>query len=111
MDLEEDSVTVPTYPPSPYPVAAPPPQGRPATVTIASALLFVVAAVQVVYAILTFSALDKAGQIYEEEYSGTEFETLGGGIGAVSVLLIVLYLIIAIGMVLLGVFDLRGKQP
>ncbi|WP_203750031.1 hypothetical protein, partial [Actinoplanes cyaneus] len=103
-------MTAPTYPPSPYP-PMPPPQGRPATVTIASALLFVVAVAQVVFGILAFSALSKAGDVYDVAYSGTEFANLGSTVVAFAVVLVVLYLIIGIGLGLLGFFDLRGKQP
>ncbi|GLW34029.1 hypothetical protein [Actinoplanes regularis] len=102
-------MTVPTYPPS-YPMAQPPP-GRPATVTVASVLLFAVALIQLGYSILVFSVLDQAGEVYDTEYSGTELENVGTVIGGFAGIMIVLYLIIGIGMALLGIFNLRGSQP
>ncbi|WIM96646.1 hypothetical protein ACTOB_000095 [Actinoplanes oblitus] len=102
-------MTVPTYPP-PY-LGASPPHGRPTTVTISSVLLFVIAAAQVGYAFLTFSALNGAGDVYADEYSGTEFEDFGAGLTSLSVMTIVIYLIVAVGLTLLGIFNLRGKQP
>ncbi|WP_203825367.1 hypothetical protein [Actinoplanes palleronii] len=101
-------MTVPTYS-APYPTAPPP--HRPITVTIASVLLFVVAAVQVVFAMIAFSTFDKAAPIYDDAYAGTDFESFGSALATLSVVMIILYGIIAVGMVILGVFNLRGKQP
>ncbi len=84
-------MTAPTYPPSPYP-PMPPPHGRPATVTIASALLFVVAVVQVVYGILTFTALSKAGEVYDEIAERFDADTEGRRASAIELALEGLYL-------------------
>ncbi|MEV6342164.1 hypothetical protein [Actinoplanes sp. NPDC051851] len=97
-------MTVPTYPAA-YPVQPPPP-GRPTVVTISTYLLFGVAVIQIVSAIITFISISRAADVYTDSYQETSRgEILGYGVGV-----LVFYGIVAAGLVAVGFFNLRGKQ-
>jgi hypothetical protein len=100
-------VTVPTYPG--YPV--PEPRRRPTTVTVASYLLYVVSAVEVVTAILTLSNYSRTYDAIKAAYAGTAAEGAEGVVAGFSVGGAVLNILLAIGFATLGYLDGRGKNP
>jgi hypothetical protein len=101
-------VTVPAYPvPNP---AAP---SRPATVTISSALIFLVVAMQVLSAIVVVSISGTLAEAYQEavELEGsTEVADIGSIVRITYVFMAVVYVLIAIGMTTLALLNNRGKS-
>jgi hypothetical protein len=94
-------------PPPPTPAA----RVRPATVTAATWLLLLVAAISVVTFILTLATAGTVADVYRDAYAGTDLEGTEGvatastiGAGAVS-------LLFAIGFVVLALLDHRGNNP
>jgi hypothetical protein len=90
------------------------PPRRPGVVTAASYLLFLVAVVIIVDAVIGLSTASAVKDATAKAYQSAgianadqvaNFATVGATIGAV------VYLLLAIGMVILGVLDLRGKNP
>lgn len=92
--------------------AAPAAKVRPASVTISSYLLFLVAVLQVIGAIVALSTMGTISEVYEDLYAGTELEGVGTTIGTVtSVAGAVFGLLVAAGLVVLALLNNRGKNP
>ena len=73
MDLEEGSVTVPTYPtPNPAPYAQAP---RPLVVTVSSYLLYGVALLQVLLALVVLLTFGTIVDVYRDVYDASEFNS------------------------------------
>ena len=97
-------MTAPSYP-------APPPRARPTIVTVATYLLYLVAAIEVINAILAFSTAgpvtDALGDVYSGTANGDSIKSIavaayiGGG---------VINILLAVGFGLLSLFDGRGKN-
>ena len=102
-------MTVPSYPAPGYP--APAARSRPTVVTVAVYLLYAVAAIQVINAVLTFSIAGRITEAVRNAYAGTEadgFESIvtvafGGGA--------IINLLLGAGFAVLGWLDGRGKNP
>ena len=95
-----------------YTVVASEPKRRPSVVSAAVALLYVVAALQLLSAALTASSLGAVRQVYADAYRGVE----NGDVyvtTATIVLVIVLSIavLIAIACIVLAVLDGKGKNP
>ncbi|MFB9234802.1 hypothetical protein ACFFWC_04515 [Plantactinospora siamensis] len=90
--------------------AAPAPGVRSSSVTISTYLLYAVAALQVISAIVALSVLGKINSVYKELYAGTSaegaesFATVGAIVG------VVVSLLLAVAYVVLGMFNNRGKN-
>lgn len=84
---------------------------RPATVTIASALLIVTAVVYVIGFIMSISIIGTMTEIFEEEFAGTEAEGAEGIAAGVTMAFSAINLLIAIGLVVLAVLNNKGKNP
>lgn len=83
---------------------------RPTVVTVAAYLLYVVAAIQVINAILTFSIANSLTDAVRDVYAGTDAE---GAESIVSIAFIggaVINLLLGAGFAVLGFFDSRGKN-
>ncbi len=102
-------MTVPSYPAPGYP--APEARSRPTVVTVATYLLYVVAAVQVINALIAFANSGKMSDALKDVYAGTgaegaesivSFVFIGGG---------VINLVLGAGFAVLGFLDGRGKNP
>ena len=90
----------------------PPVSPRPATVTVASYLLYAMAALQVLAAVVELAVLGDTRQAYDEAYAGTALADSGGSFAtATTVLGAVVGLLFAAGYVVLGIFDGKGKNP
>lgn len=99
-------MTVPTYPGLP----APAPRRRPTIVTAASNLLYFVAALEVVTAIITFSLYGKTYDAVKSVYAGTAAEGMEGVVAAASSIGAAINVLLAIGLATLGFLDGRGKN-
>jgi hypothetical protein len=101
-------VTAPSYPPG-YP--APGPRPRPGTVTVASYLLYLVAGLEVIRAIVALATFGATSKALTEVYAGTAMAdsaktiSLVGSIGAA-----VLGLLLGAGLVVLGLLNGKGKN-
>ncbi|MFY1674211.1 hypothetical protein ACN27G_30405 [Plantactinospora sp. WMMB334] len=89
---------------------APTARPRPSTVTYASYLLYLAAALIVVTAAVSFATLGTISTIFEEEYAGTSLEGAEGFIVGATVFSAVLQLLIAIGLVVLGLLNAQGRN-
>lgn len=98
-------MTAPLHP------AAPPANPRPTVVTISSYLLFFYAVLQVISVGVSIPMVTATQEVTEELYAGTAMEgaAVGGVIG--SVLGIGISLLFAAGVVVLAIFNNRGKNP
>ncbi|WP_211275367.1 hypothetical protein [Actinoplanes rectilineatus] len=103
-------MTVPTYPGA-HPAPSPP--GRPATVTISSILLYGVAFLQAMSALLVLSSIGTLREVYTEAMAdaGADEVDLAGLFTGIMVIIVVIYAVIAGGMVVLAIFNNRGKNP
>ena len=91
---------------------APPQEVRPASVTISSYLLFLVAALQAIGLVLAISVLGRTMEVYEEAFAGTEMADQAGLVATVGLVVGVGFgLLLAIGLVVLAVLNNRGKNP
>ncbi|MEU8816496.1 hypothetical protein [Actinoplanes sp. NPDC048796] len=97
-------VTVPSYP---APIARP----RPVIVTVASYLLYLVAAIQVINAIATFSVMGRMSDAVRDAYAGTEAEGTEGVVAGIFVFGGIINLLIGAGFAVLAIFNNRGKNP
>jgi hypothetical protein len=99
-----------TYAAPPQPAA----QQRPTTVTIASSLLYVVAAVQVISAIVSFAMIGPYKAAYAKALEGTGVEGVDGMVSGVATVTLVgaaiIALVLTIGYVLLGIFVGKGRN-
>lgn len=90
---------------------APAAKARPSSVTISSYLLFLVAAIQVIGFIVALSVLGTIRTVYEEAFAGTNMAGSAGTVGTVSIIgAAVVGLLIAVGLVVLGTLNNRGKN-
>jgi hypothetical protein len=102
-------VTVPSYPG--YPEAAPAPKQRPTIVTVATYLLFLVAALELINAIVALSTYGKTTDAIRAAYEGTSAAGAEGIVGASLIIGAVINILLAGGFAVLGIFDGRGKNP
>ena len=110
MDLEEGSVTVPTYS-SPNPAPAPRP-ARPVTVTVSSLLLYGVAAAQLLIAVAFLVTLGDVRDAAAGSFGTTEFDDeMTGVVTGLMIVVAVVYMLIAAGLVILSIFNGLGKNP
>jgi hypothetical protein len=93
----------------PYP-QTPAPRSRPRTVTISSYLLYLVAGVELITAIMGLSVIGRMSRIVDDAYSGTvgsagQTLIVGGAVfGAV------IDILFGAGLTILAIFNNRGKQ-
>jgi hypothetical protein len=81
-------------------------------VTLASLLLYGVAAAQLLIAVVLLATLGDVEDAYVTSYGGTEFDSeVGSVIKATLVVFAVLYVIIAVGLVTLSILNGLGKNP
>ncbi len=93
---------------APGPVSARPP----GTVRISSYLLYAVAVIEVISLIVTLSTLSSLRQALNDAYAGTDLAESGDAIAVgVAVGGAVIALLVAVGLVVLGFLNLRGKNP
>ncbi|MEV4346526.1 hypothetical protein AB0J83_18840 [Actinoplanes sp. NPDC049596] len=102
-------MTVPSYPAPGYP--APAPRSRPLIVTVASYLLYAVAAIEVINAIVAFATMSRMADTVRDVYAGTEAEDAAGIVNAAFVFGAVINLLIGAGFAVLAYFNGRGKNP
>lgn len=96
---------MPTNPPAP---AA---KQRPGSVTISSYLLYLVAALQLISFLISLPVIGPINEVYEEAYAGTELADAAGTFGTIGIIFSgVVLLIIAIGLVVLAVLNMKGKN-
>jgi hypothetical protein len=85
---------------------------RPGVVTAASWLLYVAAAGQVLSAVITLSQLGATKQAYQKVFAGTSMKGAESMLVAINAATAVgIGLLLAIGYVVLGILDGRGKNP
>jgi hypothetical protein len=103
MDHEGGIVAYP-YPP------APAERARPTSVTVSSYLLFVVAAIQLISAIVGLSQVGTTARVLKDAYAGTAAagaESVAGAVGVASAVFAILF---AAGLSILAIFNNRGRQ-
>jgi hypothetical protein len=91
--------------------AGPQARVRPTTVTVSSYLLMAVAGLAIVSSVISLTGIATVSRVYRETYAGTSLEAGAGfavGIVAVGV---AIYLIYAAGLVVLALFNNRGRNP
>ena len=88
----------------------PAPRTRPTAVTVSSYLLYVTAAVSLITAVLSLSQLGTITRVYQDAYAGTSGEGAEAVIVATSVIGVVFNVLFAVGLVILAVFNNRGRQ-
>src|SRR4051812_2737271 len=98
-------VTVPSYPAPGYP--APAPRSRPMIVTVATYLLYAVAVIEVINAILTFATTGRMADAVRDAYAGTEAEGAEAIVNGAFVFGAVINLLIGLGFAALGYFNSR----
>ena len=102
-------MTVPSYAAPGYPPPAA--RTRPAVVTVASYLLYLVAVFEVINAILVFTTLSTVKDAINDLYANTSLNNDGGTVVAVAYSVGAgINVLFALGFVLLGLFDGRGKN-
>jgi hypothetical protein len=97
-------VTDPMYP------VAPGARPRPATVSTSSYLLFGVAALMLLEAVLSLSVIGRTLDVAREVYAGTTAEGTEGVIVGVSVIGTIVNVIVAAGLVILALLNNRGRN-
>lgn len=98
-------MSVPTYP------GYHPQPARPATVTASSMLLYLVVAMQLLSAVLVVSMIGTVTEAYQDAMSADDFPgEVGTFISVVLVFTASIYLLIAVGLVVLAIFNNRGKN-
>jgi hypothetical protein len=104
-------VTVPSYSSPGYP--APLPRTRPSIVTVASYLLFLVAVLEVINAILVFATLSTITDAVKSAYADTSLDpdSASSVVGVVYGVGAAINLVLAAGFAVLGIFNGRGKNP
>jgi len=102
-------VTVPSYAAPGYPPPAP--KTRPAVVTVASYLLYLVAVFEVINAILVFATLNTVKDAVNDLYANTSLSNDGGTVIAVAYSIGAgINVLFAVGFLILGLFNGRGKN-
>ncbi len=99
-----------SYPMQGQPPSPPPAKRRPGTVTASSWLLFLIAAIYVLSFVLVVSTVGTMLDVYREAYEGTPQEGTEAGMVAGTVGSAVLFLLVAIGLVVLALLNNRGKN-
>jgi hypothetical protein len=95
-------VTNPTYPGAPGP--------RPATVSISTYLLWVTAAISLIGGIVSLTTVGALSDAYSELYAGTAAEGTESIVVGASVFGVVLNILFAAGLVILAIFNNRGRN-
>jgi hypothetical protein len=91
--------------------AQPPAQRtRPTAVTISSYLLYVTAAVSLISAVLSVTQLSTITGVYRDAYADTSGEGAEVVLAATTVIGVALNIIFATGLVILAIFNNRGRQ-
>ena len=86
-------------------------RARPSTVTISSYLLYLVALLQVIGALVAFAIVGTYRKVFNEAFAGTEAEGAGNTIATVSLVIpVVLGVLLAAGLTVLAVFNNRGRN-
>lgn len=99
-------------PPPPPPPSGPPARVRPATVTAASWLLVIVAVIALVYLIASLAAMSDFNAAFEEAFAGTESEDFAGVASFFAAVFTGgIYLLVAVTLAILAVFNNQGKNP
>jgi len=93
------------------PTVPPDAQRRPAVVTVAVWLLYLVAALEAVTALVTLSQLGTLRSAYDKLFADTPMKNAGTSVAVVSTAAIALALLFALGFVVLAIFVGRGKNP
>jgi hypothetical protein len=93
----------------PYP-PAPAERPRPTTVTVSSYLLFAVAAIQLISAVVEFSQVGTMSRVLKDAYAGTAAAGAESVVSVVSVISAVIAILFAAGLAILAIFNNRGKQ-
>ena len=102
-------MTVPSYAAPGYPPPAP--KTRPAVVTVASYLLYLVAVFEVINAILVFATLNTVKDAVNDLYANTSLSNDGGTVIAVAYSIGAgINVLFAVGFLILGLFNGRGKN-
>ncbi|HEX8343144.1 MAG TPA: hypothetical protein VF657_00165, partial [Actinoplanes sp.] len=91
--------------------AAPVARPRPTAVTVSSYLLYAVAAVTLLNAVLALSFVGRTADVYRDAYAGSPAAGTEGLIVAASVITAVVYVLFAVGLVVLALFNNRGRNP
>jgi hypothetical protein len=95
------------YPNNPVAPSTPP---RPTTVTVSSYLLWVTAAIALISAVLSLSVVGRMTDVYRDVYAGTDAEGTEAVIVGFSVVIVVISILIAAGLVILSIFNNRGRN-
>ena len=82
----------------------------PTTVKVSTYLLWLVAAVSLITAVMTISVVGKTSEVYRELYAGTAAEGTEGVIVGASVVGVVISVLFAAGLVVLAIFNNRGRN-
>jgi hypothetical protein len=95
-----------------YPIYAqqPSPRSRPTTVTIASYLLYVTAAVGLISAVLALSEVGTISDVYKSAYAGTANDGTEAVVVGSAVIGAVINILFAAGLAILAIFNNRGRQ-
>lgn len=95
-----------------YTVVASEPKRRPSVVTAAVALLYLVAALQLVAIALSATSLGPIRDVYQDEYAGTELEDVMATSVTIGIVVgLVVSVLFAAVFVVLAMLDGRGKNP
>jgi hypothetical protein len=85
---------------------------RPGVVTLAGYLLFLLAGLQIANLVVSLATMSTMRSVFEEAYRGTNLEGSASTIVALTVgVTAFLAVLFGIGFIVLGVLDLKGKQP
>lgn len=88
-----------------------PARARPTSVTVSSWLLFLVAALQLINTVVALSTMGTIADVYQRAYEGTAAAGAGKTIATVTIVVTVVFgLLITIGLVVLAIFNNRGKN-
>src|SRR3712207_923784 len=84
---------------------------RPSTVTVSSWLLYATAALMLIGGAVSLVTVGPSLDVYRDAYEGTPGEGTEGIAVAGAVIGVVLNLLVAAGLVVLGLLNNRGKNP
>jgi hypothetical protein len=86
-------------------------RARPSTVTISSYLLYLVALLQIIGALTAFAVVGTYRRVFNDAFAGTEAEGAGNTIATISLVIpVVLGVLLAAGLTILAVFNIRGRN-
>jgi hypothetical protein len=89
---------------------APAERTRPTTVRVSSYLLYVVAAIQLISAVIQLSQVGTTSRVLRDAYAGTAAEGAEAVIAVVGVATAVFSILFAAGLTILAIFNDRGRQ-